>query len=220
MLKDMRESILMPILFAAISAVACILVIKSIRGVGRVIIVLAILALLFISAIYSSSTSFIEVFDLEKQLLKKRQKSFRILVGIDGSELARRAVEYAVSLAMHNKGGVLLLHVIGVEPKTPPSIWTTSEVEQRDREYIEKLRIAGESLLQEESSRIALTGVRVSTHIEFGNPAEKILEVAEREGVDMIVIGVRGASKWKRLLLGSVSEKVIEGARVPVLIVR
>ncbi|HDM60419.1 MAG TPA: universal stress protein, partial [Archaeoglobus veneficus] len=42
----------------------------------------------------------------------------------------------------------------------------------------------------------------------------------ERENVDMIVLGVRGASKWKRLLLGSVSEKVIENARVPVLIVR
>ncbi|RLI86040.1 MAG: hypothetical protein DRO98_05985 [Archaeoglobales archaeon] len=220
MLKEVRKLIPLPILLAAISAIACILIIECVGGVERTILALIILTLLFISAIYSSSIPFVDVFSLEKQVSKKRQRVFRVLVGTDGSELAKKAVEYAAGLAMQNKGEVLLLHVIGVEPKIPPSIWTTSEVERRDREYLEKLRVAGESLLKEESNRIALTGVKVSTRIEFGDPAEKILEVAERENVDMIVLGVRGTSKWKRLLLGSVSEKVIENARVPVLIVR
>jgi len=147
-------------------------------------------------------------------------KPLRILVGTDGSEHARKAVEYAASLAMRNGGEVMLLHVVAMDTRIPPSPWVTPEIEARDRKFIEDLRATGEAMVNKEAELIKDHGINVKTRVEFGDPAETILNVAEEEGVDMIVFGVRGVSAWKRLILGSVSEKVLEEAKVPVLVVR
>jgi nucleotide-binding universal stress UspA family protein len=99
-------------------------------------------------------------------------------------------------------------------------LWVSEEVEIRDKKYAEELYRDAESLLNEELERVSTTGIKARNWIEFGEPAEKILEVADKINADLIVIGVRGRSVWKKIILGSVSDKVINKAKVPVLVIR
>lgn len=63
-------------------------------------------------------------------------------------------------------------------------------------------------------------GVEVETLILEGHPAEEILNFAEKKDIDMIVVGSLGKTDIERFLLGSVSENIVRGAKVPVLVVR
>ncbi len=76
----------------------------------------------------------------------------------------------------------------------------------------------GESILSSATSKVK--GVKVDTQLKFGNPAETIIEVAEKENYDVIVVGSKGLSKVKRFFLGSVSDDVSHHARGSVLIVK
>ncbi len=151
---------------------------------------------------------------------KSEKRSMTILVGTDGSEESIKAVEYAASLAIDKGYEVLLVHVVAMDPRIPPSIWVTPEIEARDRKFIEELRKAAENMLNDIARKLKEIGVNVRTRIEFGDPAEQILRIADEENVNMIVLGVRGISRWKKILMGSVSEKVADEAKVPVMIVR
>jgi nucleotide-binding universal stress UspA family protein len=63
-------------------------------------------------------------------------------------------------------------------------------------------------------------GVEVESRVLKGHPAEKILNFAEDNNIDMIIVGSLGKSGYERVLVGSVSEKIIRHAKVPVLVVR
>ncbi len=148
------------------------------------------------------------------------KKGMKILVATDGSEYARKGVEYASSLALSNDGELILLHVVPYLPEPTPSLWVSEEVEARDKKYAEELYKEAERLLAGELERVSTTGVKARSWIEFGDPAEKILEVADKTEADLIVIGVRGKSTWKKIIMGSVSDRVIDKAKVPVLVIR
>ncbi len=148
------------------------------------------------------------------------KKGIKILVATDGSEYAKKGVEYASSLALSNDGELILLHVVPYVPEPTPSLWISEKIEARDKKYAEELYKEAEKLLAEELERVSTTGIKATSWIEFGEPAEKILEVADKTDADLIVIGVRGKSTWKKIILGSVSDKVIDKAKVPVLVIR
>lgn len=157
----------------------------------------------------------------EKKLIKiSKPDHLRILVGTDGSPNAKRGVEYAAHLAMKGKGEVTLLYVVATDTRIPPSPWITPEIEFRDKKFIEGLKEAGESILRDEVSIITAKGIDASTRIEFSDPAEQILKIANEANMDMVILGARGASIWKKLVIGSVPERVIDRTRVPVLVVR
>jgi nucleotide-binding universal stress UspA family protein len=63
-------------------------------------------------------------------------------------------------------------------------------------------------------------GAEVESRVLKGHPAEKILSFAEDNNIDMIIVGSLGKSRYERVLVGSVSEKIIRHAKVPVLVVR
>ncbi len=179
--------------------------------------VMLLIALLALSVFINDTTETPMGLESER---KSEKKSMRILVGTDGSDQSMKAVEYAASLALKKDGEVLLVHVVAMDPRIPPSIWVTPEIEARDRKFIEELRKAAENMLNDIAKKLKEIGVNVRTRIEFGDPAEQILRIADDEEVDMIVLGVRGISRWKKILMGSVSEKVADEAKVPVMIVR
>jgi len=137
---------------------------------------------------------------IEKQQVNtEEQRDMKILLAIDGSKKAEMAVNYAISIAIKNNAEVVLLHAIKKNG---------SEIS------------IGESLVEREAIKIRCYGVDVSTRIEFGDPAEKILKVAEDIGADMIILGIRGTNGLKKMIIGSVSEKVLEAAKIPVFVVR
>jgi nucleotide-binding universal stress UspA family protein len=149
-----------------------------------------------------------------------KPEHLKILVGTDGSENAEKAVKYATHLAVKNKGEVILLYVVATDTRIPPSPWITPEIEFRDKKFLEGLKEVGESILRNEASIVTSKGINALTRIEFGDPAEQILRIADEANIDVLVLGARGASFWKNLVIGSVSERVIDGTRIPVLVVR
>lgn len=144
----------------------------------------------------------------------------KILVATDGSDYARKGVEYAAKLALPEGGKLVLLHVVPHDPRIPHDAICFSDCIERDKKFVEKLKESGQEMLEQEAKRIKSTNLGVELRVELGDPSEETVRVANEIGADMIVIGVRGVSKWKKILLGSVSEEVISKSDIPVFIVR
>lgn len=135
----------------------------------------------------------------------------KILVGYDGSEAAIHAFKTALQLAAEYGAELYVLSVsrtmdIGDDVETEAVI-------ENSREYHRKLIAALEP-------EVAAAGVKGHFEVTVGHPAEQIIYDADRHGVDLIVVGHRGRSKFARLLLGSVSKQVVQYASQPVMVVR
>lgn len=139
-----------------------------------------------------------------------------ILVPIDFSEPSKLALRLAVTLARATRGQITVLHV-GTEPgayvagpEIPPLLVTQyEELAASERREAEKL--AGEEIPPDVSWRVELRD---------GYPPATILAEAEASGCDLIVMGTHGRTGLGRVLLGSVTERVLHGAKVPVLVTR
>lgn len=138
----------------------------------------------------------------------------RILVPVDGSEGANRAVRFAAGLALELGCTVTLLHVYDA----PTAALLGFEAVAADRFEKAKNQVAEGSF---EAARAAAgTGVSFDTHATIGHPANEIVAYAKANPIDLIVIGSRGLSELQGLLLGSVSHYVAHHAPCPVTIVR
>ena len=135
----------------------------------------------------------------------------KILVGYDGSEASRKAFETACDLAAQHGAELFVLTVA-----RPPDIGDDAESEA----IIENSRRYHRRMLAEVKPLIAAKKIKAHLEVGVGHPAEQIIYDADRHGVDLIVVGHRGRSKFARLLLGSVSKQVVQYAARPVLVVR
>ena len=135
----------------------------------------------------------------------------RILLPTDGSDANSRAVEQAVGLARETGAGLHVLFVLEDIPYAP---------EMMDDAVEGQLREIGEAAIEEIEERAEAAGVDLVTEMRKGVPHETILEYAEEAGVDAVVMGTHGRSGLDRYLLGSVTERVVRSAEVPVLTVR
>lgn len=147
----------------------------------------------------------------------------KILVSLDGSEASNRALDFALDLAEKYSAEVILFTV--VQPVTMPFYifeeMPTPVVPEADA-YSKRLEAYSRSILSEALKRVEKEkpNLKVSSRLEEGRPADKIVQAAEDEGCDIIVMGSRGLSGVKELFLGSVSDKVADKATCPVLIVK
>jgi len=138
----------------------------------------------------------------------------RVLVGIDGSPASWEALQTLRSLALPEE--VLLVHA--VDPSVP-IVAAGAEVFLASAPDLEKiLRERGEALLTR-AADCAPKGAEVTRHLITGSPADVILTVAEREMVELVVVGARGLGRVRELVLGSVSHRVIDHAHCPVMVV-
>ena len=138
----------------------------------------------------------------------------RIVLAVDGSEASSNAIKHAVELAKNNKGTLIAVYVI-----TPIDI-TDIETFKPDMIH-EGLKKEGEKILSEIKERAGKVGVEVETRIEDGIPDEKICEVAEDSDSDLIIMGSHGRTGFGKVLIGSVTERVISKEKCrPVLVVR
>lgn len=134
-----------------------------------------------------------------------------ILLAYDGSEHARRAAQIAAECARMHRADVRV--VCAVEP-IPADLG-----EPNFSRVAGERRLAGDRCV-EEAQQLIGEGVNVHTEVLFGPAAEEIITVAEVRGCDLIVMGSRGLSGLRGLLLGSHTQKVISHAHCPVLVVR
>ena len=135
----------------------------------------------------------------------------KLLVGYDGSEPAKRAVDFALDLARHYGAA---LHVLAVA--RPPEFGTEVEAEA----VIENSRRHYGHALQPLKARLAAESIESRFEVAVGHPAKQLLLYAERHGIDHIVVGHRGHSVFAHWLLGSVARQVIAHAPCAVTVVR
>jgi nucleotide-binding universal stress UspA family protein len=128
----------------------------------------------------------------------------KLLMCVDGSENSIKALEYALKLAENMKAKITVLHV----------------QERRLYDFSSKTaKEVGEKILSKALSTVKEEKVKIDKMLEFGVPSDKIVEVAEKDKFDLIVLGSRGLGKVERFLLGSVSDDVSLKAKCSVLIV-
>ena len=142
----------------------------------------------------------------------------RIVVGTDGSATARRAVQEATELA---KATGAELYVVSAYEPVPASRLREEKLEApSDIEHMVGPREDVDATLAEAAGDVEEAGVKVRTFARQGEAAEAILEVAEEEKEDLIVVGNKGMTGAKRFLLGSVPKQVSHHAPFSVLIIR
>ena len=136
----------------------------------------------------------------------------RILVPVDGSDFARKAQKHAIYIASISGAEIIALSVS--ENHFVNGISLSEEIEQLNHLLEERC----EKDLNE-FEEIVGGDIKISSIIREGSPAKSILEVANEENIDLIVMGSSGKSGFDRFILGSVSEKVVNAAKCPVLVV-
>jgi nucleotide-binding universal stress UspA family protein len=141
-----------------------------------------------------------------------------IVVGTDGSETAGKAVASATDLA-DQLGGRLLI-VSAFEPVSGTRLREESQQVPADLQWMVNPREDVDATLQEAATAARDRGLPVELFARQGDPADAILDVAEEQRADLIVVGNKGMTGAKRFLLGSVPNKVSHHAPCSVLIIR
>jgi nucleotide-binding universal stress UspA family protein len=166
-----------------------------------------------------SSSSSSEVSTDSESITKRLDKlPQKIIVPLDGSDFSFRAAEYAINLAKLTDGEIICVHAIGNLPYIEYMTPTAFTIPR----YIEEAKKQTEEWFSQVKSKAAKQGIKVTSETIFDLPsvAESIINYASEQKADLIVIGTRGTSGLKRLVLGSVASAVVAHASCPVLVVR
>lgn len=134
----------------------------------------------------------------------------RILFPTDGSDIATSVFTYALDIAARHDASVYVLHVADT---------TRDSITRLGREVIDVLEREGERIVEDLSARATENGVSVVTDVQQGVPHETIVDYSDAADIDLIVMPTHGRGGLHRFLLGSVTERVVNTASVPVLTV-
>jgi nucleotide-binding universal stress UspA family protein len=138
----------------------------------------------------------------------------KILVPVDGSENALRALDQALFLAKTTGASITAMHVI----ESPPTVYVESQ--KLLNELLANYRKESARILDKCKEVAQKQGVKIETVIAEGDAASNINGYADKESFDLIVIGSRGLGKLKSAILGSTSNKVLHHSKGSVLITK
>ena len=142
----------------------------------------------------------------------------RILVPLDGSEWSFRAARYAIKIAEMATAKVICVHAVQNPPYTEYAYEGVLI-----RKYIEDAKMEAQKWFDEVNviaKKAHVVNMATDTLINVFSVADAIISYAERNNVDLIVMGTKGRTGVKKLLLGSVASNVVSHAKCPVLVVR
>jgi nucleotide-binding universal stress UspA family protein len=142
----------------------------------------------------------------------------KILVAVDGSNPSLDASNYAIDLAKSNDAELIVIYIVSIVPSSQfeyDNIGRMKEIETEEKEKAEQVvdRVKQKAI---ENNVQAKTTVLV----KYTSISKEIVEYAEKMGIDLIVVGNRGRTGIKRMLLGSVADEVVTYSHCPVLVVR
>jgi len=136
----------------------------------------------------------------------------RILLPLDGSDMAEKAVPYAVTQAERFRAQLILMRAVEPIPHTRslPALEDAGQMRMEwARDYLESV-----------ATRIRERGIQVKIVVTEESPHVAIIQYAETNQVDLIALCSRGHSGRSRWLMGSVADRIVRGAQIPVLLVR
>jgi nucleotide-binding universal stress UspA family protein len=137
----------------------------------------------------------------------------KILLPIDFSPSSPAALEMAADLAKHFHAKLYLVHVIPMFPTTTIPDMIPEAV------YIQEAKVYAEGHLTKCKAALKVSGVKSASIVEVGNDvAGNIMEVIDREHIDMVIISTHGISGWHPLVFGSIAEKVVKLVQCPLLL--
>ncbi|MGH9982044.1 MAG: universal stress protein [Nitrososphaeraceae archaeon] len=134
----------------------------------------------------------------------------KILVAVDGSKYSDKAFEYATSIIQNHKQQLLIVHVI--ENSGNIGYSNLNQLKQDSQRIVQQYLTKAESKGLKSSLRII--------EDQGTSPAEKILDIAETEKVDTIIVGNRGQKPSEKFLLGSTSYKIAHYSKCTVIIIK
>jgi nucleotide-binding universal stress UspA family protein len=138
----------------------------------------------------------------------------RILVPVDGSEHADKALRFVLDMATH--GVPVEIHLLNVQP--PVRGVAATLVNQADIDLYH--REEGMKVLTGAAQTVEAAGLKPHLHVGVGSPGDTVVSFAERLGCGQIVMGTRGLGGVAGLLIGSVARDVAGAATVPVTLLR
>lgn len=140
-----------------------------------------------------------------------------ILAPIDFSESSLNALNVATDIAKQFGSAILLFHVVAVIPKLADHVSTALTHGVYELELIEGVK----RRLGDLAESLRHTGVHLRSTVRLApDAASEIIRTAETEKAELIVIATNGLRGWRRLVFGSVAEKVVRTADCPVLVLR
>ena len=138
----------------------------------------------------------------------------KILAAVDGSDNSFRALDHAIFLAKKVEAHLTAIHVV----ENPPTVYVESQ--KLLNELLTKYKAESAKVLDRCKQAAEISGVNIETVLAEGDASTNIVGYAQREGFDLVVIGSRGLGKFKEMVLGSTSSKVLHHTKSAVLIVR
>ena len=146
----------------------------------------------------------------------------KILVTIDGSKNSKRAADYAISLAEKYNAQLIILYVLYSELGFAYSNLLGVTTPKAIKDAIETQKDDVQKWFNEIKDKLKNTNVHVTDKIilSASSIVGEIVGFADKEKVDMIILGTRGRTGFKKLLLGSVAEGVVTHSSCPVMVVR
>ena len=138
------------------------------------------------------------------------------LVGVDGSDGARRAAEYAARRAQAEGAQLILAHVVDWSPY---EVMTPEDMDSRPVERQKEIDEALGKILQPLAKHLATFGVEAELVVHHGHVAECMCEIARERNVAQVFTGRRGRSRLSSLLFGSVSGSLVQVCPVPITVV-
>jgi nucleotide-binding universal stress UspA family protein len=138
----------------------------------------------------------------------------KLLVPVDGSENSLRALDHAIYLAKKAGANITAMNVI----ENPPTVYVESQKLLND--LLANFRAESAKILDKCRQIAEKSDVRIETVIGEGDAASNIVGYAQKEDFDTIIIGRRGLGRFKEMVLGSISNKVLHHAKCTVMIVK
>ena len=139
----------------------------------------------------------------------------KILVPLDGSSLAERAVNHAAEIARGSGAEILLIKVVTVPLSQVPEAGETEELKS-----IREVAAKAQAYLSGIASRLAKEGLNAKAVVLEGSAVEAILGFAHEQDVDVLVMSTHGRTGFSKVLMGSVAEQVMLTTKRPVMLVK
>ena len=137
-----------------------------------------------------------------------------VLIPTDGSDTISETLAHGLPIAATNDATVHALYVVDSRVTAAAGEGTSTDLERQ-------LEDEGRDAVATVEDRATAEGLETVGEVRQGTPAKTILEYADEQGIDLIVIGTRGKSPREKVTsLGSVSERVVDNASIPVFVVR
>ena len=150
-----------------------------------------------------------------------------IMVPLDGSRASSQALRYAVGLAQRLGSEVIVVRAVSPTPLTAVAdspdgavgLVTAEMTVQSARLRDERNLAQCKRYLRSRLRALKQADVKASSRVAIGQPAQAIIEAAHEAGADLIVMRSHGKGRFKRAILGSVTDKVVREARLPVMVI-